>query len=132
MTLQQAIARQEGFGMAHALATVNHNPGNIIAGAWATAHGAADHLKAGGNNRGFAVFPNDAAGWAALTALLSGPMYRDLTLAETVAKYCPSPKDGTKDPLTEGNVPEVYVLHLAAWLGVSPLTPIAGLLTERA
>jgi hypothetical protein len=125
MTLQQAIARQEGFGKPGTLATVNHNPGNIIAGAWATAHGAVKE------NDGFAVFPDDATGWRALTALLSGPEYRELTVEQAIEKYCPVPKFGN-EALAEGNLPSIYVLHVAAWLGVSPLTPIAGLLTERA
>jgi hypothetical protein len=120
MTLQQAIARQEGFGQPKTLATVNHNPGNIIAGAFAFLEGAV------GSVYGYAIFLSDQAGWAALTALLSGPDYIGLTVFEAINRYCPPPVDG--NPLTQGNNPDAYLINVCAWLGCSPDTPIAGLL----
>jgi hypothetical protein len=119
MTLQQAIAKQEGFGKPGARPTLLHNPGDIIYGTFATSHGAV------GNVGGYAEFPDDASGWAALTALLSGPSYRDLTVEQAIDRYCPAPAGST---LTEGNQPDVYVQNICEWCDCSPTTPIADLL----
>ena len=128
MTLQQAIAKQEGFGKPGARPTLLHNPGDIIYGTFATSHGAV------GNVGGYAEFPDDATGWAALTALLSGPSYRDLTvqhwgvlryLLKAIDRYRPAPAGST---LTEGNQPDVYVQNICEWCDCSPTTPIADLL----
>jgi hypothetical protein len=119
MTLAEAIARQEGFGKPKTIATLNHNPGNIIAGAFSAGTGAT------GKVHGYAVYPTDAFGWAALTELLTGPGYRGLNVEQAINKFCPPP-DGSA--LTAGNEPDVYVQNVCAWLGVSPSTPIAGLL----
>ena len=119
MTLQQAIARQEGFGQPKTLATCNHNPGNIISGTFAFMYGAI------GSVYGYAIFPSDEAGWAALTSLLSAPSYAGLTVFQAINKYCPPPNGSV---LTNGNDPDVYVENVCSWLGCSPDTPIADLL----
>jgi hypothetical protein len=118
MTLQQAIARQEGFGIAGALATTNHNPGNLIWGPFAKARGAL------ANDRGYARFATDEDGWAALTDLLAGPSYEGLTVEAAINKYCPA-GNGT---LSAGNLPDVYVQHVCEWLDCAPSTIIDGLL----
>ena len=119
MTLQQAIAKQEGFGVPKTIATLNHNPGNIIAGSFSSQHGAIGAIH------GYAVFSNDDAGWAALTALLKGPGYSGLTVLRAIEKFCPPPNGS---PMTEGNEAEVYVENVCDWLGVDQDTSIAGLL----
>jgi hypothetical protein len=119
MTLQQAIARQEGFGQRRTLATLNHNPGNIVYGTFAIMHGSTTSIH------GYALFPDDTSGWVALSALLHGTAYKDLTVEQAINKYCPPP-DGS--PLTKGNQPDEYVKNVCSWLGVTPDTPIIGLL----
>ena len=114
MTLQQAIARQEGFGPLGTRATRNHNPGNIRWGTFARLHGATEN-----DGAGYAVFPDDATGWAALTALLSNPPYSGLNVAEALNKYAPA---------ADGNAPVVYVANICDWCDCAPATPIADLL----
>lgn len=119
MTLQQAIAKQEGFDQPGTLAARNHNPGNIIGGTFANLNGAI------GSAQGYAVFPDDETGWAALTALLSGPFYKGKTVEVAINRYCPPP-NGTE--LTDGNNPDAYVQHVCEWCGCTPQTIIDGLL----
>lgn len=119
MTLQQAIAKQEGFEIPGSLAARNHNPGNIIAGSFANSHGSI------GAAHGYAVFPDDETGFACLTALLSGPFYQGRTVEVAINRYCPPPNG---DTLTEGNNPDVYVENVCDWCGCTPATIIDGLL----
>lgn len=123
MTLPQAIATQEGFyarGPQPNSPQRNHNPGNIIWGAFAKANGALQ-----GDNAFYACFPDDATGFAALLALLSGPAYKGKTVEVAINRYCPPP-DGSE--LTDGNNPDVYVKNVCAWCRCSPDTIIDGLL----
>jgi hypothetical protein len=120
LSLLQAIAKQEGFYQPGRLAFRNHNPGNIISGPFATSHGAT------GSGAGYAVFPDEETGWAALRTLLSGPAYKGLTVEVAINRYCPPPV--TDQPLTEGNNPDVYVRNVCAWCGCTPQTVIDGLL----
>lgn len=119
MTLQQAIAKQEGFEVPGSLSARNHNPGNIIAGTFANSHGAI------GAASGYAVFPDDESGFAALTALLSGPGYKGKSVEIAINRYCPPPNG---EELTEGNDPDIYVQHVCEWCGCTPDTIIDGLL----
>jgi|HubBroStandDraft_1064217.scaffolds.fasta_scaffold81562_5 hypothetical protein len=114
MTLQQAIARQEGFGIAGTRATLNHNPGNIRYGTFAKLHGATDN-----DGAGYAVFPDDATGEAALTALLSNPPYKGLTVTQALNKYAPA---------GDGNAPQIYIDNVCGWCPCTPSTVIDGLL----
>lgn len=61
----------------------NNNPGNLRSGDFAKRHGAIG--KAGG----FAVFPDNDTGRAALSALLKGPSYNNLSIFDAVSKYAP-------------------------------------------
>ena len=121
MTFQQAIARQEGFGVPNAIPTTHHNPGNVIAGQWAAQHGAIPYP-------GFiAMFPNDQIGWAALTALLRGPFYFGLTVQEAIYKYLGmKPSTGSTD--AHGDNATLYIHDVCQWCACTPDTPIAGLL----
>jgi RHS repeat-associated protein len=68
----------------------NNNPGNLRAGDFANEHGAI------GNAGGFAVFPDEATGQAALTARLSTPPYTNLTLDEAIERYAPPNENDTR------------------------------------
>ena len=119
MTLLEAMARQEGFYIGGSLAQRNHNPGNIISGQFATAHGSI------GAGLGYAVFPDDLTGFAAMRALLTGPAYRGLTVEAAINKWCP-PQDGSE--LTAGNQPDVYVRNVCQWCQCQPADIIDSML----
>lgn len=123
LTLLEAIARQEGFYVTGSLAQTDHNPGNVIYGTFAAAHGAINQNIALSL---YATFPDDATGWAALRALISGPAYKGLTVEIAINRYCPPPV--TDQPLTDGNNPDVYVKNVCSWCQCEPSTIIDGLL----
>jgi len=68
----------------------NNNPGNIIRGTFAKTHGSI------GDDGRFAVFPDEATGTAAITALLKSSSYASLTLAGAIAKWAPPSENDTK------------------------------------
>jgi hypothetical protein len=71
----------------------NNNPGNIRNGRFTDSHGA---FK-GKSNRGFAIFPSHAVGFAALLALLKTDAYRPLSVAAAMKRYAPS--EDSNDPV---------------------------------
>jgi hypothetical protein len=105
LTILEAMAREEGFGADPAnRATRNNNPGNIERGRFATAHGAQ------GDDGRFAIFPNAAAGFACMRALLQSPGYKGMTVEETLRKYAPANENDTK----------TYILRVCEWSGLRP------------
>jgi hypothetical protein len=91
----------------------NNNPGNLEAGAFATAHGAT------GTDGRFAVFPTMAAGNAAMLALLQSKAYAGggiNTISGIINKYAPSSENDTAS----------YIKAITAATGIAPgakLTP---------
>lgn len=71
----------------------NNNPGNIRNGKFTNAHGAFKNKS----NRGFAIFPSHAVGFAALLALLKTDSYRPLNVADAMKRYAPS--EDSNDPV---------------------------------
>lgn len=67
----------------------NNNPGNIKKGGFTEANGAI------GNDGVFAIFPDYVTGRQAVITLLTGPSYRDRTLAAAIARYAPSSENNT-------------------------------------
>ena len=103
----KAMALFEGFGKPGVPATRNHNPGNIVFGPWAIAHGAIDH------DGGFAVFPDDATGFIAQDALVQHYAAKGFNIASLVEVWCP--------PHAPGNSPQntaEYVRFVSANLGL--------------
>ena len=85
----------------------NNNPGNLKFGDFAKAAGAT-----GADDRGFAIFPDGETGTQAMTKLLfEDPRYKDLTLAEAIAKYAPA---------SDGNDPNNYTNFLSQQTGIQP------------
>lgn len=119
MTLIEAIAKMEGFGIdSYNLPTRHKNPGDICAGQWANAHGAipgaADpRWPAHGPSR-YAVFPSVVDGWRALRLLLR-IHYSGMTLADAIAKYAPATENET----------ERYVKCVCEWTGLTPQTVVS-------
>jgi hypothetical protein len=105
MTFIEAIAREEGFYALKTRPNRNNNPGDIEFGKFAIAHGATS-----GDPR-FAIFPNAAAGFAAMRALLLSA-YVGLTVAQTLNKWAPP---------VENNV-NSYIANVCAWTGLTPET----------
>jgi hypothetical protein len=105
MTLIQAIARMEGWGVAGAIPTRDDNPGDICAGQFAEAHGAEDVPGR------FAVFETAQDGFAALRALLVGH-YTGLTVAQAVERYAPATENDTAR----------YIADVCEWTGLTPET----------
>jgi hypothetical protein len=96
MTIIQAIARFEGFGVAESRATRNNNPGNINFAPWTKEYGAVlETISAGFKEEPrFAAFPTADQGWAALRYLLTS-RYLGLTVAAAFNKYAPPVENQT-------------------------------------
>lgn len=99
------------------LAWRNNNPGNIRAGEFAQANGAI-----GVGPSGFAIFPDEATGTAALTKLLAeGRSYRNNTVAGSIAKYAPPNENNT----------QAYIERVTKALGVPGNTKMKDLTIEQ-
>jgi hypothetical protein len=99
-----AMARMEGWLDPTSRCRRNFNPGDIEAGRFAVAHGAT------GSDGRFAIFPDDETGFRAMAALLEGPVYRGLTVAQAIAKYAPSNENDTAR----------YIELVCLWANVKP------------
>ncbi|EHK90260.1 integrating conjugative element protein [Aggregatibacter actinomycetemcomitans] len=80
------LVRREGGS----LAWRNNNPGNIRAGAFAKAHGAI-----GVGPGGFAIFPDAETGARAIGALMRTKNYKNLSIADAIARYAPPSENNT-------------------------------------
>ncbi|GLW46320.1 hypothetical protein Stsp02_19820 [Streptomyces sp. NBRC 14336] len=91
----------------------NQNPGNIVRSGEAESYGAFP----GKQNRGFAVFPDEATGFEAIRRYLA--KRGDRTIASVMHDYAPA-GHGSNDP-------EVYAQKVAAALGVGTDTTVNSL-----
>ena len=107
VTFCEAIARQEGWLVPSSRCRRNHNPGNIEYGGWAVAHGA---IASDGR---FAIFPDDATGFAAMSALLMTD-YVGLSVQDAVAKWAPPTENDTAE----------YVCNVCTWTQLTPETSL--------
>lgn len=119
LTLVQAIARMEGFGLNPAnLPTRHNNPGDLMAGQFANAHGAIpsapDPLYPKNGPSRYAVFPSALDGWDALRWLLVGH-YAGLSLDEAINRYAPPSENNTAS----------YIAWVCKWTGMTPATILA-------
>lgn len=111
--IDSLIAQFEGFGQAGKPATVNNNPGNLIASPFSTANGAI------GSSNGFAVFPDPQTGTAAMDALVQHYDSKGLTIADLIQKWSPGSAPGNTPAGTQS-----YTDFLSAGLGVPSQTQI--------
>ena len=86
----------------------DNNPGNLVYNAYTASLGAI------GSNNGFAVFPDVATGTAALTSLLNGSTYQNLSVNAAIARYAPAFENNTT----------AYQALVTGALGVSGSTPL--------
>lgn len=113
-SLAQSIARMEGWLVSNSVAQRNHNPGNLRAGNGAI----------GTDAGGYAIFPDDATGWAALERQVDLNIGRGLTLREFFGGK-PGVYPGYA-PAADSNNPTGYAATVAAWLGISPDAVLSG------
>ncbi len=115
LTICQAFAREEGFGVPNGRATRNNNPGDIIWGAFAQSHGATRAEVVGPHaTPRFAFFPDPPTGFSAMKILLL-KHYKGLTITQTLAKYAPS---------SDNNNTGSYIANVCKWTGLTPDTII--------
>lgn len=103
LTLTQAIARQEGFGVPDAIPTRDDNPGDLENGSFAQRNGA---LPATGR---FAVFSTVEDGFNALRMLLLHN-YVGMTLSQAISKFAPGTENNTA----------AYIANVSQWTGIGP------------
>ena len=110
-SLVVAIAHLEGFYVPGDRPNRNNNPGDIEFGQFAELHGATrEEIMPHGGTPRFAYFPTLAQGWGCLTALLYTPAYRNLTVAQAIAKFAPPVENDT----------DGYVKSVCTRVGCSP------------
>lgn len=121
MTLKQAFARVEGWyiqGDAPNRPQRNNNPGDIEYGHFAQSFGAV--METAIRPR-FAKFPTPEKGWAALDALLRGPLYWSLTIEAAVNRYAPPNENNTVN----------YVSAVCKWSGCTPDQLVSEVVTAQ-
>ena len=103
--LAQAIARAEGFGVAGAIPTLAHNPGDLVIPGWE-----GDTL----GSAGISVLPDDQTGWARL--------YHQLQLIVDGRSHVYSLDDSISDMADKWTTTdqEAWANNVAGALGVSP------------
>lgn len=104
-SLAEAIARMEGWGVAGSLARRNNNPGNLRASS----------LAIGKDSHGFAIFPDEATGWAALQRQINLDANRGLNLEQFIGKYAPPTENDTSN----------YLRNVMAWTGLDRTAGLA-------
>lgn len=109
LTIIEAIAREEGYGISGDIPTRDNNPGDIEAGSFAT-HEGSDGVDA--SKPRFARFPDSATGFQALRDLLNSSSYLGLTIHDALNRYAP--------PV--GNDTSSYESNICEWTGLAPLT----------
>lgn len=116
-TLDSAIGTAEGFGKPGTIPTLANNPGDLIAGPFATSHGAIGSITAAGGQQ-IAVFPNVDAGRNAQDALIANN-YTGGTLSDFARNWLGTSADQSDVDAYAGNISKA--------LGVPASTPVASL-----
>lgn len=111
--LDAAIAKAEGFGIPGNIPTLANNPGDLIAGPFATAHGATGAIPAQSGQM-IATFPDVATGTAATDALISSK-YAGGTVADLSQGWLAG-----SDPTIQAN----WANTVASAIGGTPSTPV--------
>jgi hypothetical protein len=107
-TFIEAIAREEGWGVAGDIPTRDNNPGDIEVGGFATREGATGRDP---RNSRFATFATPEAGMQALRDLLTDH-YLGMTIHDALNKYAPPVENDTSS----------YEANVCAWTGQTPET----------
>ena len=118
MTFCEAIAREEGFGVAGSRPTRNNNPGDLEYHAWMEPFGGKLETPLPGKTARFACFPSANQGFAAMRHLFGFPLYKGKTVAEALNMWAPPVENATNS----------YIANVCAWTGLTPDTVIDGVL----
>lgn len=118
--LDDLIGKFEGFGQPGAFATIDNNPGNLVAGPFATARGAT------GVNKGFAVFPDAATGLKAADSLVAYMARQGATIQSLAEQWAPPGAPGNSRAGTDA-----YTSYLSKGMGVDKSTPVSSLTQDR-
>jgi hypothetical protein len=94
---------------------LNNNPGNIKHTPFMVKCGAI-----GRDDKGFAIFPNETAGWQALKRLLRGGTYKGKTIIQAMQTYAPWDDD---------NNPDRYAKHIQSITGLD-INRVVGTLND--
>lgn len=109
VTICEAIAKMEGFGVVGGRATRNNNPGDIEFGTFAHSYGALRvETIAPPRTPRFAYFPTPEAGFNAMRGLLL-KHYTGFTVAEMIYKYAPPVENNTEE----------YIKNVCTWTGLT-------------
>ena len=119
--LDDLIGKFEGFGQPGVFATIDNNPGNLVAGPFATAQGAT------GVNKGFAVFPDAATGLKATDSLVAYMARQGATIQNLVEQWAPPGAPGNSRTGTDA-----YTNYLSKGMGADKSTPVSSLAQDRA
>jgi len=114
--LDAAIGKAEGYGKPGAIPTLANNPGDLVAGPFASAHGATGSITAAGGQQ-IATFPDPATGFAAEDALVANN-YSGGSISDLAANWL------------SGSSPQAqqdWSNNVAGALGVPISTPVASL-----
>ncbi len=110
--LDAAIGQAEGYNTPGSISNLANNPGDIIAGPYATAHGATGVITAAGGTQ-IATFPDPATGIAATDALVASKVNGGVTDLTSLAQ---SWLGSNASPTDVSN----YANNLASALGGNP------------
>jgi hypothetical protein len=114
--LDAAIAKAEGYGPAGNIPTLANNPGDLVAGPYASAHGATGAITAA-NGQQIATFPDPATGFAAEDALIANN-YSGGSITDLASSWLSG--SSQQDQSSWAN-------NVAGALGVPASTPVASL-----
>jgi hypothetical protein len=117
--LAQLVAKQEGFGIAGAIPTVRHNPGDLRHSPHSQHPGGPAHKDDVG------TIDTDEHGWSDLERQLQIYAEEGLTLRQMVNLYCGLPKDPPIGAIApDGNNVATYLHTIASGLNLPPATPV--------
>jgi len=115
-TLDAAIGQAEGFNTLGSIPNLANNPGDLIAGPFATAHGATGSIASQGGQQ-IAVFPNVSQGTAAEDALIANN-YSGGSIQDLATSWLSGSSQAAQAQ---------YASNLSSILGVPASTPVSSL-----
>jgi hypothetical protein len=122
MSIAHSIAKHEGYGKPGAIPTVTNNPGDIIDGRFARAHGSVGVKQSRDGKYSFAVFPDAETGFKAEAALIDNYIQKGASLESLINHLNP--------PNAPGNTPEMtrkYLAAVARETNIDPKVPLKDL-----
>jgi hypothetical protein len=123
--IAHSIAKHEGFGRPGVIPTITNNPGDIIAGKFATAHGATGVKTSKDGKYNFAVFPDVETGFKAEAALIDNYIAKGYSLEGLINRLNPPNAPGNTPAMTQK-----YLMSVARETNIDPKIPLKDLQTS--